>query len=117
VHSTLTQKFAEGPDLVFLTLSKWYLTAVSPALTDFLDGTTALAFAAEGYRAQVGDCHWVPARIEERELLGTDWFRLRGQLLRSIVETISGPEDLERIVKDPENAYEFAVEGYRGDPK
>lgn len=117
VHSTLTQKFEEGPDLVFLTLSEWYLTAVSPALDDIPDGITAFAFAAEGYRDQVADCHWVPARTQERELLGTDWFRLRGQLLRSIVETISGIEDLERIVEDPENAYEFAVEEYRENSK
>ena len=53
----------------------------------------------------------------QRELLGTDWFRLRGQLFRSIVETISGPEDLERIVEDPEKAYEFAVEEYRENPR
>lgn len=110
VHSALTQKFEEGPDLVFLTLSEWYLKAVSPALTDFPEGTTALAFAAEGYHDQVGDCHWVPAGTQERQLLGTDWFRLRGQLLRSIIENISGSGDLERIVEDPEKAYEFAVE-------
>lgn len=88
IPETLSTRLDEGYDVVFVVLSRPYLLAVTEALSDIPESSTAFAFASEGSKDLVGKCTWIPATETERERLGTTWMELRGAVFSAFVSQL-----------------------------
>jgi len=97
----LREALADGYDLVFIVLSEPYYVAVSEALEDIPAGVTVAAFASKGSTKYIGDAYWAPATGDVRTELGSNNFRLRGELLKITSENVD-KLDLVRISHEPE---------------
>jgi hypothetical protein len=98
----LGEAFDDGYDLVFIAISGPYYAAVSEALENIPAETTVIAFASTGSKKYLEDAYWAPATGEVRARLGSNNFRLRGELLEIASEN-SNRSDLTELVQHPEN--------------
>ena len=94
-----------GYDLVFIVLSEPYYVAISEALEDIPPKMTVVAFASKGSKKYLGDAYWAPATEEVRKELGSNNFRLRGELLKIASEDID-ESDLVKFAREPETIIE-----------
>lgn len=96
----LREALAGEHDLAFIVLSQPYYVAISEALKNIPSGVTVVGFASKGSKEYLGDAYWAPATEEARAELGSNNFRLRGELLESVSENMAEPE-FERIIQEP----------------
>ncbi|MDX1747208.1 MAG: hypothetical protein R3324_14830, partial [Halobacteriales archaeon] len=80
IPADLQKTLDTGFDLVFVVLGKKYLVALAGALDDLPRGMGAYAIAAKGAKPFIGQAEWIPATEAVRSALGSDWFRIRGEL-------------------------------------
>jgi len=85
--------------LAFIVLSEPYYVAISEALEDITDEMTVVAFASKGSEKYIGDAYWAPATEEVRAELGSNNFRLRGELLKNALENVD-ETDLARLIHE-----------------
>jgi hypothetical protein len=97
-------------DLAFLVLSEPYLVAASDALGELPSDATVVAFASAGASEYAGEAFVVHASEEVRSALGTSWFRIRGEMLRSVIEEASDSK-LEEFVEYPDRVEGFVPTG------
>lgn len=96
----LREALADGCDLAFIALSEPYYVAISEALEDIPPGVTVIAFASNGAKKYTGEAYWAPATEEVRVEIGSNNFRLRGELLEMVSEDQTEAE-LMKIARDP----------------
>jgi len=101
----LEEALTEEYDIAFIVLSEPYYVAISEALEDITDEMTVVAFASKGSEKYIGDAYWAPAIEEVRAELGSNNFRLRGELLKNASENVD-ESDLNKIIQQPETIVE-----------
>lgn len=101
----LQEALTGGYDLAFIVLSEPYYVAISEALEDIPPEITVVAFASKGSKKYIGDAYWAPATEEVRKELGSNNFRLRGELLKTASEDID-ESDLAKFAREPETIVE-----------
>lgn len=105
IVGNLREALAREFDLAFIVLSEPYYVAISEALEDISPGITVVAFASKGSKKYLGDAYWVPATEEIRAELGSNNFRLRGELLKNTLEN-TDESGLRKIIRQPETIVE-----------
>jgi hypothetical protein len=102
----LREALAGGYDLAFIVLSEPYYVAISEALGDIPSEITVVAFASKGFKKYLGDAYWAPATEEVRAELGSNNFRLRGEILKNASENMD-ESGLSKIIRQPETIVEI----------
>ncbi len=101
-------------DLVFILLSKSYLSKFSENLNDIPDKTSALAFTSIDNKSYTGDCFWIPITKKEKEDLDVDWKELKEKQLYELSKIINDKKDIEEINNSPKTIYDLISEGCGG---
>lgn len=109
----INKRFKEV-DLVFILLSKSYLSKFSEKLRNLPERTSALAFTSIENRDYTGDCFWIPITEKEKENLDVSWKELKEKQLLELSKIINDKKDIEEIYNSPENIYDLISEGCGG---